>query len=258
MASATATGGTAVGYQALQGSTTGTNNTAVGFEALSGVSTTGNNTALGMWANFGAAGGGATAIGMEALFHSTGSNNTGLGLQAGTALTSGVNNTILGALVGTTTLATGGNNILLGTGSDCDASAAGASNEFHMCLGGGDVWQVTGGGTPSTSISNVKGVLNVIGAIEHNGNPIILTGITAAIGGSPLAAGACSSGTASITGAASTMSVAVTPSAAAQVDGTHGLSIYGYVSSANTVTVEVCAIVSTTPNSVTYNVRVFN
>jgi hypothetical protein len=36
----------------------------------------------------------------------------------------------------------------------------------------------------------------------------------------------------------------------------HGLSIYGYVSAAGTVTVEVCAIVATTPNSVTYNIRV--
>lgn len=83
-----------------------------------------------------------------------------------------------------------------------------------------------------------------------------ITGTTSSIGGGALGAGACASGTATVTGATTGMAVAVSPASNPQVDASHGLAIWGYISSANTATVEVCAIVATTPNAVAYNVRV--
>lgn len=80
----------------------------------------------------------------------------------------------------------------------------------------------------------------------------ILSGTTGSIGGSSLAAGACSTGTVSVTGAATTMSVEATPVTYP------GAPYYwrGYVSSAGTVTVAVCAAVAGTPTASAYNVRV--
>lgn len=85
----------------------------------------------------------------------------------------------------------------------------------------------------------------------------ILTGTTSAIGGSSLAAGACSSGTVTLTGITSSMRVSATATADPQVDATHGVSIYAFMSATNTATVRVCALVATTPNSVTYNVQAY-
>jgi len=83
----------------------------------------------------------------------------------------------------------------------------------------------------------------------------VLVGTTGSIGGSLLTAGLCSTGTVSITGATPGMPVVVSAS-----DGTNipvlGADISGTVTSSGTVTVSVCAIVSLTPTSKTYNVRV--
>lgn len=75
---------------------------------------------------------------------------------------------------------------------------------------------------------------------------------TASLGGSALAAGACTSTTATISGATSTNSVSVSP----QTYPGDGIYWEGYISSANTVTVKVCAVTSTTPVASLYNVRV--
>jgi hypothetical protein len=83
-----------------------------------------------------------------------------------------------------------------------------------------------------------------------------LTGTTGTIGGGALAAGASTSGTVAVSGAATSMAVVVSPAANPQVDASHALSIWGYVSSTGTVTVVVGAIVATTPAAVAYNVRV--
>lgn len=79
-----------------------------------------------------------------------------------------------------------------------------------------------------------------------------LSGTTGSIGGSSLAAGACSTGTVSIAGATTSMAVVATPATYP------GASFYwhGYVSSSNTVTVAICAAAAGTPTSSTYNVRV--
>jgi hypothetical protein len=78
------------------------------------------------------------------------------------------------------------------------------------------------------------------------------SGTTADIGGSALAAGACSSGTVTITGITRSMAVIVTP-VTYPGDGSFWS---GYVSAQNTVTVKVCAVVATTPTVSPYNVRV--
>lgn len=79
-----------------------------------------------------------------------------------------------------------------------------------------------------------------------------LSGTTSSVGGGALIAGACTSGTVTITGAASGMVAVATP-------GTYpGDGIYwlAYVSSSNTITVKVCGAVAATPTASTYNVRV--
>ncbi len=92
--------------------------------------------------------------------------------------------------------------------------------------------------------------------IENNGAAFnvagTLSGTTASIGGSALAAGECASGTVSVPNAASTMTVSVSPNTYPG----DGFIPWGYVSSSGTVTVKVCAQVAGTPVSSTYNVRV--
>jgi hypothetical protein len=78
---------TGVGQGALTASTSGNNNTAVGMQALA--------------ANTGASGYNNTALGQSALSSNTGGQNLALGQGAGSALTTGNNNTIIGSVAGT-------------------------------------------------------------------------------------------------------------------------------------------------------------
>jgi hypothetical protein len=79
-----------------------------------------------------------------------------------------------------------------------------------------------------------------------------LTG-TITIGGSALLAGACSSATATVTGATTNMIVNANPASDPLPALTTGIATHFWVSSANTVTMRECAIVAVTPNSVTWN-----
>jgi hypothetical protein len=100
----------------------------------------------------------------------------------------------------------------------------------------------------------VTGPVNGQGGIQSNGvtiNPV-LSGTTGSIGGSALAAGACTSGTVSVTNSTTSMAVIATP---ATYPG-DGIFWHGYVSAAGTVTVKVCATVAATPTASAYNVRV--
>lgn len=97
-------------------------------------------------------------------------------------------------------------------------------------------------GTDSTTI--VPGSINVA--------QLSLTATTSEIGGSGLSAGGCTSGTVAVPSATAGMAVEVTPVTYP------GNQFYwrGYVSSAGTVTVAVCAAAAGTPANSTYNVRV--
>jgi hypothetical protein len=81
-----------------------------------------------------------------------------------------------------------------------------------------------------------------------------LSATSGSIGGSAVGAGACASGTVSVTGATTSMAVKATPAA----DPGTSFIPWAFVSSANTVTVRVCNFTSTsaTPTSTTYNIRV--
>ncbi len=99
----------------------------------------------------------------------------------------------------------------------------------------------------NVSITNGPGVVT----ISASGTPP-LPGTTGAIGGSPLAAGACAAGTVGVAGAATTSVVSATP----QTYPGDGFYWSGYVSSAGVVTVKVCAVAAGTPAGSAYNVRV--
>lgn len=81
-----------------------------------------------------------------------------------------------------------------------------------------------------------------------------LSGTTASIGGSALAAGTCTTGTAAVANSTTAMAVAVSPAA----DPGTGFAWEGWVSAAGTVTVRLCNITagSLTPTAEAYNVRV--
>lgn len=89
------------------------------------------------------------------------------------------------------------------------------------------------------------GTLAVVGQLP-------LAGATGSLGGTGLAAGQCTSGAASIPGAASGEAVVATP---ATYPG-DGIYWEGYLSAPGTVTVKVCAVVAATPAASVYDVRV--
>lgn len=82
-----------------------------------------------------------------------------------------------------------------------------------------------------------------------------LSATTGSIGGGALSPGGCASGAVTVAGVTNAMGLIATPVGNPQVDASHGLAISAYVSSTNTVTVNVCAIAATTPVARAYNVR---
>jgi len=115
--------------------------------------------------------------------------------------------------------------------------------------------------TRPAGIANVDQLYADAGAhrwekIENNGATFAVAGSLAAttdkIGGAALAAGKCASGTVAVAGAATNMTVSVSPNT---YEG-DGFIPWGYVSANGTVTVKVCAQAPGTPTSSTYNVRV--
>jgi len=86
----------------------------------------------------------------------------------------------------------------------------------------------------------------------------ILGGTTASIGGGALALNQCATGTATVTGATTGMHVyGITPAADPNGSTAQNYDWYGTVTSANTVTVKVCALVAGTPAATTYGVLVY-
>jgi hypothetical protein len=124
----TGSSNTAVGQSALYTNTTGTNNVAVGIEALRSNTTAASNTALGGQAGFGI---------------TTGPYNTCVGYFAGYALTTGAGNTFVGSFQSGGTagagsaVTTGSKNVILGgyTGSAAPISTTGSN---YIVLSDGD------------------------------------------------------------------------------------------------------------------------
>jgi len=89
-------------------------------------------------------------------------------------------------------------------------------------------------------------------AMWHPESPVTLAGISETIGGSPLKAGQCASGSVNIEGAQPGMA-----GTAAASDGSYqaGFTVQALGTANNTATVNVCAIIDGTPFAKTYNVR---
>lgn len=96
----------------------------------------------------------------------------------------------------------------------------------------------------------------VAGSLTVAGVPVLgrLAGTTPSLGGTGLANGACSTVTATVTGATVGMGVVVTPA----TDPGTGFHWYGFVSSANTITARVCSAQggTNTPVASAYAIRV--
>lgn len=109
-------------------------------------------------------------------------------------------------------------------------------------------------GTAGTTGNGFKNGLCVTASGACTGGLLpTLKGTSASIGGGLLTAGTCASGTATVTGATTSMTSTLPIGATYPGD---GFEIYSYVSSANTVTVKVCALVALTPTATTYSVAV--
>ncbi len=110
-------------------------------------------------------------------------------------------------------------------------------------------------GAPTGGIQG-PGTVNAVGYYTNGvlDPPPPLSATSASIGGSALVAGACSSTATTVTGAAVGNAVVATPNTYPGA----GNIWNAYVSAANTVTTEVCAIVAATPTASTYNIRVLN
>lgn len=109
-------------------------------------------------------------------------------------------------------------------------------------------------GIPGIGTTGAPGTNGTNGSNGTDGaaGPAALTGTTSAIGGGLLLAAGCTSGMATVTGATTAMTAAASP---VTYPG-DGAQYQAYVSSANTVTVKVCALLALTPVSSVYRVRV--
>jgi hypothetical protein len=113
---------------------------------------------------------------------------------------------------------------------------------------------ITTGPISGTTANHLATFAGTNGQLQDGGVGMPLAGISGSIGGAALTAGQCTSGTVAITGATPSMAVSVSP--AAGISPGPGFVWQGYISSAGTVSVQVCAIAAGTPAGTTYNVRV--
>jgi hypothetical protein len=123
------------------------------------------------------------------------------------------------------------------------------TNDITAQQGNGTALQLSTGGTTTTGDTV---------AFDANGNTVDsgvrapLAGTTGSIGGSLLTIGTCASGTATVSGATTSMVASASP-VTYPGDGNYWLA---YVSASNTVTVKLCAVATLTPTASAYNVRV--
>jgi hypothetical protein len=133
----------------------------------------------------------------------------------------------------------------IGTGTTSGAvTIGGASNTTDLASATTNLTAVAASKTVCTD-----GSQNLVAC---TGITPVLSGTTGSIGGGALIAGACTSGTATISGATTSMDIHATP----QTYPGDGAIWEAYVSGINTVTVKVCALIAVTPGASFYNVRV--
>lgn len=115
-------------------------------------------------------------------------------------------------------------------------------------------------GTNTFTNTTTLATTTVAGNLVLNGSLLypVLSTTTASIGGGQIVTGKCATGTTFLAGALQTMVAEASP--AASVDpsnnGNIGLAINAGVIATNTVEIYVCPMVTSTPATSTYNVRV--
>jgi hypothetical protein len=102
-------------------------------------------------------------------------------------------------------------------------------------------------------ITSLSGKGAVAGSSAAAPSTSTLAGTTGNIGGAPLAAGKCATGTATVGGASPSMAATTSPASSPG----DGFVWQAFVSQANTVSVKVCALAAGTPAPIPYDVRVF-
>jgi hypothetical protein len=171
---------TALGINALAANTTGTANVGIGDGAGAAAATGSNGVYVGGFAGGKVSGGSGNTIVGEGALNSGASNVTaggwtvvgngafnlvqgntvagaGLGANVCNKLTTGARALCLGNNVGSTTLATGSDVVLIGTNSSIDAPSSSTSNYIGIGAGSTAIWSATGTGTPTTAIETFHG-----------------------------------------------------------------------------------------------------
>lgn len=141
----TASFNAAVGAGAMYNNTTGTPNIGIGYYALYSNSTGSYN----------------VASGYESLYYATGNANTAFGHSTGRLISTGVQNTLLGAYAGytgTNNLSTGSNNTLIGY----NAAASSASVNNEITLGNSSIATLRCQVTTITSLSDERDKTNIV------------------------------------------------------------------------------------------------
>jgi hypothetical protein len=194
---------TAVGYEAMQYATTGTNNTAVGYTALQSTS------AHPLTGDYN------TAVGDSALNSLTGAadHDTAIGYHAGTALTSGTDNTLVGYEAGLG-ITTGSYNIILGE----DPNSAITTGSTNILIGN-SLTNVTNSSNDQLDIADL--ITGTIGSSDVGINSTTYegTGLTLGTTSGLYLMGATSGYTGFIASATTTSSTYTLPAAAPGTNG---------------------------------------
>lgn len=161
----------------------------------------------------------------------------GYGLSLGGASTATVSNNVFpsttsGAInIFGSSIVTANGNIARGTGTFISTNAV--ANQVFL-------------GSNNTNLPNAIGAGTII---SYSGK---YRGTTSSLGGGALTVGACASGTATVTGATVGMLASTSP----VTDPGDGFVYQAVISSTNTATVKVCALIAGTPTASVYNVNV--
>ena len=167
----------AFGYGALFTNTTGNSNSAFGVQSLTFNLTTSNNTAQGYRSLYYNTASNNTAVGYQAMLGasgtSTGTLNTAIGYQAGSAITSGSNNTLVGAYTTTPGGITGANWTVLSDGQ-ANVKLAIDTNSAIWAVNGQHFFNQAAP-TAKTAAATLTGAELLTGIITYNGLAANLT-----------------------------------------------------------------------------------
>jgi hypothetical protein len=196
-----ALGGSYTGFSptALSANSTGSYNIAVGSGALASSTTANNNTAVGYQTAYSNSSGNGTYFGYQAGYSSTAYTNTFIGYSSGSAMTSGNQNTILGAYTGNgggLDIRTSSNYIVLSDGAGNPRVAIDSTNSIGLAgslnssVSSGGVLIAAGSGNTTQYIGHITGSASGsayiafqyagsgIGSITQSGTTAVLFNVT--------------------------------------------------------------------------------